>query len=181
VAEYRFRPKARADIDGVWRYTVRTWGGPQARHYLAAIRDACAELAGRPALGKSRDELWRGLRSFPSGKPHFAVRGFCSKGRVGSSIAHRPRPAFRRRPPGRARRGSLLPGSGSADCCRNSQHHPCGSRGSTGRPAWGGCGPGAAIDVLASNRSLQRPFSEFIGVRNGLAVTSGAPFPGARL
>ena len=41
--------------------------------------------------------------------------------------------------------------------------------------------PGAAIDVLASNRSLQRPFSEFIGVRNGLAVTSGAPFPGARL
>jgi hypothetical protein len=41
--------------------------------------------------------------------------------------------------------------------------------------------PGAAIDVLASNRSLLRPFSEFIGVRNGLAVTSGAPFPGTRL
>jgi len=41
--------------------------------------------------------------------------------------------------------------------------------------------PGAAIDVLASNRSLLRSFSEFIGVRNHLAVTSGAPFPGARL
>jgi plasmid stabilization system protein ParE len=109
VAEYRFRPKARADIDGVWRYTVRTWGGPQARHYLAAIRDACAELAGRPALGKSRDELWPGLRSFPSGKPRFAVRGLCSKGRVGSSIAHRPRPAFRRRPPGRRDAGRCCP------------------------------------------------------------------------
>jgi toxin ParE1/3/4 len=52
VAEYRFRPKARADIEGIWHYTVRTWGGPQARRYLAAIRD----------------ELWPGLRAFPSGK-----------------------------------------------------------------------------------------------------------------
>jgi hypothetical protein len=41
--------------------------------------------------------------------------------------------------------------------------------------------PEAAIDVLASNRSLQHPFSDSIGARSGLAVTSGAPFPGARL
>ena len=68
MAEYRFRPKARADIDGVWHYTVRTRGGPHARRSLAAIRDACAELANRPALGKGRDELRPGLRSFPSGK-----------------------------------------------------------------------------------------------------------------
>ena len=68
MAEYRFRPKARADIDGVWHYTIRTWGGPQPRRYLAAIRDPRAELAARAALGKSRDERWPGLRSFPSGK-----------------------------------------------------------------------------------------------------------------
>ena len=68
MSEYRFRPKARADIEGIWHYTVRTWGGPQSRRHLAAIRDACAELAARPALGKTRDELWPGLRSFPSGK-----------------------------------------------------------------------------------------------------------------
>lgn len=68
MAEYLFRPKARADIDSVWHYMIRTWRGPQARRYLAAIRDACAELAARPDLGKSRDELWPGLRSLPSGK-----------------------------------------------------------------------------------------------------------------
>jgi hypothetical protein len=42
-------------------------------------------------------------------------------------------------------------------------------------------GQGAAIDVPASNRSLQRPVSEFIGAWRGLAVTSGAPRPRARL
>jgi toxin ParE1/3/4 len=68
VAEHRFRPKARADIEGAWHYTVRTWGGPHARRHLAAVRDACADLTARPALGKTRDELWPGLRSFPSGK-----------------------------------------------------------------------------------------------------------------
>ena len=41
--------------------------------------------------------------------------------------------------------------------------------------------PRAAIDLLASNRSLRRPVSCFIGARNGLAVAPGAPFAGARL
>ena len=41
--------------------------------------------------------------------------------------------------------------------------------------------PWTAIDVLASNRSLQHPFSDSIGARSGFAVTSGAPLPGARL
>jgi toxin ParE1/3/4 len=78
VAEYRLRPKARADIDGVWHYTVRTRGGPRARRSLAAIRDACAELVNRPALGKGREELWPGLRSVPSGKHlvYYLVAGY---------------------------------------------------------------------------------------------------------
>ena len=39
----------------------------------------------------------------------------------------------------------------------------------------------AAINVFASIRSLQRLLSKFIGARNGLAVISNAPFPGARV
>jgi len=68
VAEYRLRPKARSDIDAIWDYTVQTWGVQQARHYVNGLRDICTELAGNPELGKCRDELYKGLRVYPSGK-----------------------------------------------------------------------------------------------------------------
>jgi toxin ParE1/3/4 len=68
VAEYRLRPKARSDIDAIWDYTVQSWGVQQALHYLNGLRDVCTELADNPELGKCRDELYKGLRVYPSGK-----------------------------------------------------------------------------------------------------------------
>jgi len=68
VAEYRLRPKARSDIDAIWDYTVQSWGVQQALHYLNRLRDVCTELADNPELGKCRDELYKGLRVYPSGK-----------------------------------------------------------------------------------------------------------------
>ncbi len=68
MAEVRLRPKARSDIDAIWNYTVATWGVQQARHYLNGLRDICTDLADNPELGKCRDELYKGLRVYPSGK-----------------------------------------------------------------------------------------------------------------
>ena len=68
MAEYWLRPKARSDIDAIWDYTIKTWGVQQARSYITGLRDVCAELAENPDLGKRRDELYKGLRVYPSGK-----------------------------------------------------------------------------------------------------------------
>jgi len=68
VAEYRLRPKARSDIDAIWDYTVKAWGVQQARSYIAGLRDVCTKLAENPELGKRQDELYKGLRVYPSGK-----------------------------------------------------------------------------------------------------------------
>ena len=68
MAEYWLRPKARSDIDAIWDYTIKTWGVQQARSYITGLRDVCTELAETPDLGKRRDELYKGLRVYPSGK-----------------------------------------------------------------------------------------------------------------
>jgi len=68
VAEVRLRPKAGSDINAIWDYTVTTWGVQQDRHYLNGLRDVSTELAVNPEPGKCRDELYKGLRVYPSGK-----------------------------------------------------------------------------------------------------------------
>lgn len=68
MAEVRLRPRARADIDAIWDYTITTWGVQQARYYVNGLRDVCTKLADNPELGKCRDELYNGLRVYPSGK-----------------------------------------------------------------------------------------------------------------
>lgn len=68
MPEYRLRPKARGDIENIWNYTYRTWGIRQARHYLNGLRDVCTDLAKNPDTGKIRDDLYTGLRVYPSGK-----------------------------------------------------------------------------------------------------------------
>ena len=38
MAEVRLRPRARADIDAIWDYTITTWGVQQARYYVNGLR-----------------------------------------------------------------------------------------------------------------------------------------------
>ncbi len=68
MPEYRLRPRARADLDGIWNYTYATWGAKQARHYLGDLKRTFAKLARKPHLGKSRNELYEGLCVYPAGK-----------------------------------------------------------------------------------------------------------------
>jgi len=68
VTEFWLRPQARSDLDTIWDYTVQSWGVQQSRSYIAEIRDTCGKLAENPGLGKCRNELYKELRVFPSGK-----------------------------------------------------------------------------------------------------------------
>ena len=68
MAEYRFRPRARDDIESIWEYTRNTWGHEQARRYLLQLHEVCEELAANPGIGRVRNEVLEGLRSFPTGK-----------------------------------------------------------------------------------------------------------------
>lgn len=61
----RFSPRARADIDGIWTYTVQKWSMEQAEAYLLAIDHALSLLRENPRLGRYASEIGDGLFRFP--------------------------------------------------------------------------------------------------------------------
>ncbi len=68
MPEIALRPKARADLDGIWDYTVQTWGYEQAEHYVRTLSRAFELLVEKPELGRLYDEVYKGLRVYPSGR-----------------------------------------------------------------------------------------------------------------
>ena len=65
---YALRELARADLEAIWVYTVEQWGVKQADRYLQGLFDCFEELAANPRLGKERDDVKAGYRSFPQGR-----------------------------------------------------------------------------------------------------------------
>ncbi|MCB1736452.1 MAG: type II toxin-antitoxin system RelE/ParE family toxin [Gammaproteobacteria bacterium] len=68
MAGYRLRALARNDLEAIWAYTVETWGIQQAERYFESLFVAFDELANNPQMGRTRDEVLPGLRSFPQGR-----------------------------------------------------------------------------------------------------------------
>jgi toxin ParE1/3/4 len=66
VALLRFSRRAEADLLGIGDYTSRTWGEDQAARYVDALEAFCELLAGNPSLGRSCDDIRRGLRRMES-------------------------------------------------------------------------------------------------------------------
>lgn len=66
----RLHPKARADLQGIWRYMSEHWGVEQADTYNGEIEAALLRVAENPALGAPRNYLHQGLRKA-------AVRSHC--------------------------------------------------------------------------------------------------------
>jgi toxin ParE1/3/4 len=60
----RMGPRTRADLKDVWRY-VSPAGDDVADRHVRGIRKQCRMLARFPGVGRARDELAPGLRSFP--------------------------------------------------------------------------------------------------------------------
>lgn len=62
MAEYRFSPKAQRDLDGIFDYTVKQWGLPQALRYTDLIETACVSLAEVPQQSQSCAAIRPGYR-----------------------------------------------------------------------------------------------------------------------
>ena len=65
---YRLAPGARDDLDAIWDYVAREARdeGPADR-LIEAITEVLWLLAEHPRIGRARDDLDVGLRSFPVG------------------------------------------------------------------------------------------------------------------
>jgi toxin ParE1/3/4 len=67
-AAYTLRELAVADLEAIWVYTVEQWGVEQAERYLKGLFACFEDLAENPQLGRQREELKEGYRSFPQGR-----------------------------------------------------------------------------------------------------------------
>ncbi|MEM8817776.1 MAG: type II toxin-antitoxin system RelE/ParE family toxin, partial [Pseudomonadota bacterium] len=64
---YRLTPRAANDLDDIADYTIQSWGEDQAGEHLAALVERFESLADNPMLGRNRDDMHPGYRSFPEG------------------------------------------------------------------------------------------------------------------
>ncbi len=62
---YRLSEEAQNDLKEISRYTQENWDNKQAKHYLIELAAGFENLTRSPNLGKKREEIEKGLRSFP--------------------------------------------------------------------------------------------------------------------
>ena len=68
MASYRLRTLARNDLEIIWDYTLEQWGIQQAERYFKALFTCFDDLARNPQMGRQRDDVLPGSRSFPQGR-----------------------------------------------------------------------------------------------------------------
>jgi toxin ParE1/3/4 len=57
-------PKAQADLDDIWSYTVRKWNAAQAESYLRQIAEAFEVIAAEPRRGRDCEDIRPGYRKY---------------------------------------------------------------------------------------------------------------------
>lgn len=67
MTRFVLSPRARADLDDIWRFTVERWGVDQAEDYLRRLQTAIHDVAERPARGTSCDDVRPGYRRYRAG------------------------------------------------------------------------------------------------------------------
>ncbi|MYL85219.1 type II toxin-antitoxin system RelE/ParE family toxin [Desulfovibrio aerotolerans] len=60
-------PRAKSDLIDIWDYIAED-SEERADSFVAKIHEKFLLLAGRPVIGRVRDELEKNIRSFPIGK-----------------------------------------------------------------------------------------------------------------
>ncbi|WP_422137538.1 type II toxin-antitoxin system RelE/ParE family toxin [Endozoicomonas sp. ALC020] len=63
--QYLFKPRARQDLEGIYDYTVSEFGEEQADLYIRNLFDTFQRLAETPGFARCRDDLRKGLKSYP--------------------------------------------------------------------------------------------------------------------
>lgn len=66
MPSFRFLPLARDDLNEIWEYIAQD-NLNAAENLVERIEELCQLLAQHPHLGRRREELAAGLRSFPAG------------------------------------------------------------------------------------------------------------------
>ena len=66
MSELLYRPEAETDLIEIWLYVTEEKLAA-ADALIDSINDKCAALAASPLMGRVRDELIPGIRSFPVG------------------------------------------------------------------------------------------------------------------
>ena len=64
MSEYRLSEAAQNDLREKLEYTRASWGDRRANHYLIELTVRFEELANSPGLGRKREKIGRGIRSF---------------------------------------------------------------------------------------------------------------------
>jgi toxin ParE1/3/4 len=64
---YRLSQEADRDLQDIFDYTAREFGLDQAIAYVSGFEEIFVNLAANPGLGRKRDEVRNGLRSFVKG------------------------------------------------------------------------------------------------------------------
>ena len=57
IRQVKLRPRAEADLDDIWGYTVDTWSEVQAVDYLSGMEAALKLLAEFPEMARLRQEF----------------------------------------------------------------------------------------------------------------------------
>ena len=74
MSQLRLTPKARADLDAIWDYTVKHWGIERAEAYLLSLGETMKLLANQPGIGRNIDDIRKGYFSFPAASHVFVYR-----------------------------------------------------------------------------------------------------------
>jgi len=61
----RLSRQARADLEDIRRYTIKTWGRAQWLRYYRGLVDAFERIDAHPEHGQDRSLLVKGMRSVP--------------------------------------------------------------------------------------------------------------------
>lgn len=68
MSVYRFTARALLDLDAIADYSLAAWGERQTTKYLTELDQRFRWLAQNPHVGRARDDVREGYRSYPHGK-----------------------------------------------------------------------------------------------------------------
>ncbi|CAN5254506.1 type II toxin-antitoxin system RelE/ParE family toxin [soil metagenome] len=67
MTRFVLRPKARADLDGIWNDTARHWSPEQAERYIRLIMQACNDVSVGIVSGSSAETIRADYFKLPIG------------------------------------------------------------------------------------------------------------------
>ena len=70
TGRYVLSPRAQADIDDIWDYTLKRWGIGQAEAHTRQLRRRVEAVANSPTIGRPCPEVRAGYYKYPAGS-HF--------------------------------------------------------------------------------------------------------------